>query len=189
MATSAPPASLSDIMRVRSTHYRARSLSIATLLVLLTGTLAGQTANPPSPAPEQTTVPPLTAPGAMQATPPEATPAPAAPEAHSMYPHRQAQVPSTAAAPTPPASNASVRADGNQTLHVIVGRSVFINTPDRLRRIYVSNPTVIDSMTPSPRDLVITGKTAGTSSVVLWDETGQFNRDHGPGGCRRGRSA
>ena len=159
-------------MRVRSTHYRARSLSIATLLVLLTGTLAGQTANPPSPAPEQTTVPPLTAPGAMQATPPEATPAPAAPEAHSLYPHRQAQVPSTAAAPTPPASNASVRADGNQTLHVIVGRSVFINTPDRLRRIYVSNPAVIDSMTPSPRDLVITGKTAGTSSVVLWDELG-----------------
>ena len=57
-------------------------------------------------------------------------------------------------------------------MHVIVGRSVFISTPERLRRIYVSNPTAVESMTPTPRDLVLTGKASGTSSVVLWDEMG-----------------
>ena len=74
-----------------------------------------------------------------------------------MYPRREAQVGS--AAPLPPApSSATTPDDGTQTLHVIVGRSVFISTPERLRRIYVSNPTVIESMTPTPRDLVLTGK-------------------------------
>ncbi len=162
-------------MRVRSINYRNQGLSVVGLLALLAGTLAAQTANPASPgsAPEQTTIPPVTAPGAMQATNPDVpTPAPPPSEAHSMYPHREAQAPSAAAAPAPPSSNSQTPDDGTQTLHIIVGRSVFINTPERLRRIYVSNPVVIESMTPTPRDLLITGKTAGTSSVVLWDELG-----------------
>ncbi len=63
--------------------------------------------------------------------------------------------------------------EAGQTLHVIVGRSMFIDTPDRLRRVYVSNPTVVDSITPTPRELVITAKTAGESSLVLWNESGK----------------
>ena len=59
------------------------------------------------------------------------------------------------------------------TLHVLVGRSLFINSPQRLRKVYVSNGTVLDSLTASPNQVVITGKAAGTGSVVLWDETGQ----------------
>jgi len=59
------------------------------------------------------------------------------------------------------------------TLRLLVGRSLFINTPQRLRRVYVSNPAVLDSLTASPYQLVITAKAAGTGSLVLWDETGQ----------------
>lgn len=89
-----------------------------------------------------------------------------------MYPHREAQAASAGPVPAQVLSGTKGPEENSQTLHVIVGRSVFVNTPDRLRRVYVSNPLVIDSMTPTPRDLVITGKAAGTSSVVLWNEGG-----------------
>ncbi|MGC2300684.1 MAG: type II and III secretion system protein family protein [Acidobacteriaceae bacterium] len=60
-----------------------------------------------------------------------------------------------------------------QPLHLLVGRSMFVNTENRLRRIYVSNPDVLDSFTSSPHQIVITAKTPGLSSLVLWDESGQ----------------
>jgi pilus assembly protein CpaC len=61
----------------------------------------------------------------------------------------------------------------SQSLHVLVGRSVSINTPSRLKRVYVSNPVVIDSFTSSPSQIVVTAKAAGVSSLMLWDEAGQ----------------
>lgn len=60
-----------------------------------------------------------------------------------------------------------------EPLHLIVGRSMFVNTENRLRRVYVSNPDVLDSFTSSPHQIVITAKTPGIATVVLWDETGQ----------------
>jgi pilus assembly protein CpaC len=66
----------------------------------------------------------------------------------------------------PPANGAA------QTLHLIVGRSLFITSSSRLRRVYVSNPVVLDSLTASPNEVVITAKAAGTSSLVLWNESG-----------------
>jgi len=63
--------------------------------------------------------------------------------------------------------------DGPLALHVIVGRSLVIDTPERLRRVYVANPAVLDSLTSSPNQIVLTAKLAGTSSVVLWDQSGR----------------
>jgi len=63
--------------------------------------------------------------------------------------------------------------EGPRTLHLLVGRSVFLATQQRLRKVYVSNPAVLDSLTSSPYQVVVTGKAAGTGSVVLWDESGQ----------------
>jgi pilus assembly protein CpaC len=59
------------------------------------------------------------------------------------------------------------------SMHLVVGRSIFINTISRLRRVYVSNPAVLDSFTASPRQIVVTAKNPGVSSLVLWDESGQ----------------
>ena len=61
----------------------------------------------------------------------------------------------------------------NQTLHVLVGRSIFIKSVSRLKRVYVSNPVAIDSFPSSPTQIVVTAKTAGLSSLILWDEAGQ----------------
>ncbi len=66
----------------------------------------------------------------------------------------------------------SQAAVGSQTLHVIVGRSVFMETLDRVKRVYIANPAVVDSYTANPHEIVITAKSPGTSSIILWDETG-----------------
>ncbi|MFZ0273717.1 MAG: type II and III secretion system protein family protein [Acidobacteriaceae bacterium] len=60
-----------------------------------------------------------------------------------------------------------------EPLHLLVGRSMFVNTDNRIRRVYVSNPDVLDSFTSSPHQIVVTSKAPGVSSLVLWDETGQ----------------
>ncbi len=61
----------------------------------------------------------------------------------------------------------------SQPLHVLVGRSIFITTLTRLKRVYVSNPLVVDSFTSSPKQIVVSAKTPGVSSLILWDEAGQ----------------
>jgi len=79
-----------------------------------------------------------------------------------------------AAAGHPVAAGAMSSAEAmGSPLHLLVGRSMFINTKARLRRVYVSNPTVLDSYTASPTQIVITAKAAGISSLVLWNEIGQ----------------
>ncbi len=75
--------------------------------------------------------------------------------------------PNPGPAPAPPSDGAT------QTLHLVVGRSLFITTTSRLRRVYVSNPVVLDSLTASPHEVVISAKVAGTGSVVVWNESGE----------------
>jgi pilus assembly protein CpaC len=77
--------------------------------------------------------------------------------------------------PTPSAAEHGSGGVGEITnsLHILVGRSLFINTAHRLRRVYVSNPDVLESFTASPWQVVLSAKTAGAGSVVLWDETGE----------------
>lgn len=59
--------------------------------------------------------------------------------------------------------------------HVIVGHTFFLNAPLRLKRIYISNPAVLTSLTSSPYQVLITAKAPGVSSVVIWDASGQSN--------------
>jgi pilus assembly protein CpaC len=60
-----------------------------------------------------------------------------------------------------------------QQLHLVVGRSVFVNTRHRMTRVYVTSPSILDSYTASPNQLVITAKKAGSSSLIVWDESGE----------------
>ena len=65
-----------------------------------------------------------------------------------------------------------VAAEG-KPLHVIVGHSIFLDTKNRLRRVYVSDPTIINSVTLSPTQIIVTAMAPGVSSLTLLDETGQ----------------
>jgi pilus assembly protein CpaC len=59
-----------------------------------------------------------------------------------------------------------------QTLHVLAGKAVVVSLGARLKRVMVSNPAVIDEFTTTPTQIVVTGKAAGSSSLILWDEAG-----------------
>jgi pilus assembly protein CpaC len=82
-------------------------------------------------------------------------------------------VPAAVAAHPVAASAMSSAETMGSPLHLLVGRSMFIHTKARLRRVYVSNPDVLDSYTASPTQIVITARTAGISSLVLWNEIGE----------------
>jgi len=59
-----------------------------------------------------------------------------------------------------------------QALHVFVGKSVVINLQSPVTRILSSNPAVIDTLATSPTQVVVEGKSAGSSSLILWDAIG-----------------
>ncbi|MGB6131212.1 MAG: type II and III secretion system protein family protein [Acidobacteriaceae bacterium] len=84
----------------------------------------------------------------------------------------QNSVAAAAGTPAPDALAARTSVIG-ESIHLVVGQSMFINTKERLRRIYVANPDVLDSMTSSPTQIVVTAKAPGVSSLILWDELGQ----------------
>lgn len=91
---------------------------------------------------------PATAPGE------QATPAPAAtPQA--------AGTPVTAQQPETPA---------NAPLRVMVGKSILINTADRLRRVSVTDPAVADALVVTPNQVLVHGRAPGEVSLMLWDQ-------------------
>ena len=76
-----------------------------------------------------------------------------------------------------PASAVSTTLDihsvtATDSLHLIVGRSVILTSASPLRRVYVGNPSVLQTFTSGSTEIVLTAKTAGVSSMVLWNETG-----------------
>ncbi len=60
-----------------------------------------------------------------------------------------------------------------ETIHVLVGKSIVINVQTPLTRVLSSNPAAVETMATSPTQVVIEGKAAGASSLILWDETGR----------------
>jgi len=69
-------------------------------------------------------------------------------------------------------STSRIAAEG-KALHVTVGHSVFIDTKTRLRRVYVTDPTIVNSVTLSPTEIVVTAMAPGTCSLTLLDEGGR----------------
>ena len=64
-------------------------------------------------------------------------------------------------------------ASESKTLHVIVGHSIFIDTEARLRRVYVADPAVLNSVTLTPNEIIVTAMSPGISSLTLLDENGR----------------
>jgi len=78
-------------------------------------------------------------------------------------------------ADTMPATFSSISripAESNM-LHVTVGHQFFINTKTRLRRIYVTDASVLSSVTLSPNQIVVTALAPGLTSMTLLDEIGR----------------
>ncbi len=85
-----------------------------------------------------------------------------------------AQQPSAqAVSPQSESTPSAAMEPGPESAHIVVGHSLLIRTEARVKRIVNGNPTVLEWVLTSPRELVINAKQTGGSSLMLWDEFGQ----------------
>ena len=59
-----------------------------------------------------------------------------------------------------------------QVIHMVVGRTIFVDTKNRLTRVYVTDPTILNSYTATPNQVVLTALKPGSATLLVWDETG-----------------
>ena len=71
-----------------------------------------------------------------------------------------------------PAVCAGADAGAPLDLVVTVGKSLILDTPDDLRRVSVANGDVAEALAVNPREVLINGKSAGETSVILWQQDG-----------------
>jgi pilus assembly protein CpaC len=76
------------------------------------------------------------------------------------------------AAPGPEASSQAPQAEaqGAAPLRVLVGKSLLINTTERLRRISVTDDAIADALVVTPTQILVHGRAAGEVSLLIWDE-------------------
>jgi pilus assembly protein CpaC len=60
-----------------------------------------------------------------------------------------------------------------QTLHLLVGRSLVITSPARIKRVSLADPAVAEALVVSPTQILVNGKTPGGVSLLIWDEADQ----------------
>jgi pilus assembly protein CpaC len=78
------------------------------------------------------------------------------------------QGPAQAAPVTSPGSESEVL--GSAPLRVLVGKSLLINTTERITRISVTDPGVADYVVVTPTQILVHGRSAGEVSLLIWDE-------------------
>jgi len=94
--------------------------------------------------------------------------------ANSGVPAQQAGQPSDQAAATTQRTPAPPQqGETPETLHLMVGRSLVITSPTRVRRISIADPNIADTLIVNPTQIVVNGKVPGATSLILWDESGQ----------------
>ncbi len=85
----------------------------------------------------------------------------------------QATPPAAQAPPVVLAQPAAQESEGPQTLHLLVGRSLVISSPTRIKRISLADPNIAEAIVVSPTQVLVNGKTPGGVSLLLWDEADQ----------------
>ncbi len=68
----------------------------------------------------------------------------------------------------------SEQAAGPEALHLIVNRSLVITSPVQIRRISLANPDICDAIVVTPTEILLNGKRAGATSLVIWGQSGQM---------------
>jgi len=61
-------------------------------------------------------------------------------------------------------------APGSAPLRVMVGKSLLINTTERLKRISITDDAIASARVITPTQILVHGKTPGEVSLLIWDE-------------------
>lgn len=81
-------------------------------------------------------------------------------------PAAQSSSTTTTTAPAPGES----ATPGAAPLRVMVGKSLLINTTERLKRVSVTDPGVADAIVVTPTQVLVNGLSPGEVSLLIWDE-------------------
>jgi pilus assembly protein CpaC len=92
--------------------------------------------------------------------------------AESPAPSPAAQTQDNPAAPPAATTSTSTSAEtsGAAPLRVMVGKSLLINTTERLKRVSVTDPSVADAIVVTPTQVLVNGLAPGEVSLLIWDE-------------------
>jgi pilus assembly protein CpaC len=110
----------------------------------------------------------LSSPGFAEAIRQEANP-PATPAAQQPA-AQQPAVPPPVEHPAEASLPSRAEATGAAPLRVMVGKSLLINTSERLKRVSVTDPAVADIDVVTPTQILVHGRAAGEVSLLIWDE-------------------
>src|SRR6202043_2743622 len=80
----------------------------------------------------------------------------------------QAPAPTGTQTTTLPAQ--SEQSQGSAPLRVMVGKSLLINTTERIKRISVTDPAVAYATPITPTQILVHGRASGEVSLLIWDE-------------------
>ena len=106
----------------------------------------------------------LSAPGFAEALTQDTTAAPTAQTAPQQASPQTVEHPASASIPSPSEATSAA------PLRVMVGKSLLINTSERLRRVSVTDPNVADVQVVTPTQILVHGRSAGEVSLLIWDE-------------------
>lgn len=59
---------------------------------------------------------------------------------------------------------------GSMPLRVMVGKSLLINTTERLKRISITDPAIAYAQVVTPTQILVHGRSPGEVSLLIWDE-------------------
>src|ERR1700758_2142272 len=78
----------------------------------------------------------------------------------------------TSTQPAGPATGTTTTQEtpGSAPLRVMVGKSLLINTTERLKRVSVTDPSVADALVVTPTQVLVNGLSPGEVSLLIWDE-------------------
>ena len=71
---------------------------------------------------------------------------------------------------TTPPTQAPAPSEGPAPLRVMVGKSLLINTTDRLKRVSVTDPEIADALVVTATQVLVHGRSPGEVSLLIWDE-------------------
>src|SRR5437762_516493 len=73
--------------------------------------------------------------------------------------------------PTAQQAQTPLANEGPAPLRVMVGKSLLINTTDRLKRVSVTDPEIADPQVITPTQVLVHGRSPGEVSLLIWDES------------------
>src|SRR6202047_5202389 len=75
--------------------------------------------------------------------------------------------------PTPVQGEQTIDTEAPQALHLLVGRSLVITSPARIKRVSLADPNIAEAIAVTPNEILLTGKAPGGVSLIIWDEAEQ----------------